>query len=150
MKSEVCKSGFWGKKAWKCDSPPAPSTSTALATYSGQTGRWKYFWVSFWNHCASISRKTFHPKITQFYKLTVRHHRSVIEPYFTFEHILPKSLTEMRISRNLYARKYLDKSGIGEVWLKIPRVEIWNLKCQPQKASASEFPFLWLDSTRLW
>ena len=46
------------------------------------------------------------------FKLTVRHRRSVIEPCFTF---LPKSLTEMRISRNLYARKYLDKSGIGEV-----------------------------------
>ena len=74
------------------------------------------------------------------FKLTVRHRRSVIEPCFTF---LPKSLTEIRISRNLYARKYLDKSGIGEVWLKIPRVEakfeIWSVSHKKHRPANSHF-----------
>ena len=151
MKSEVCKSGFWGKKLESVTHllllrHPQPlqliqdwqaAENICSLVKSGDC------WVSFWNHCASISRKTFHPKITQFYKLTVRHHRSVIEPYFTFEHILPKSLTEIRIWRNLYARKYLDKSGIGEVWLKIPRVEakfeIWSVSHKKHRPANSHF-----------
>ena len=147
MKSEVCKSGFWGKKAWKCDSPPAPSTSTALATYSGLTGRWKYLFTceKWWLLSFLLKVLASRGKLANYpiFKWTVRHRRSVIEPCFTFEHILPKSLTEIRISRNLYARKYLDKSGIGEVWLKIPRVEakfeIWSVSHKKHRPANSHF-----------
>ena len=144
MKSEVCKSGFWGKKAWKCDSPPAPSTSTALATYSGLTGRWKYLFTceKWWLLSFLLKVLASRGKLANYpiFKLTVRHRRSVIEPCFTF---LPKSLTEIRIWRNLYARKYLDKSGIGEVWLKIPRVEakfeIWSVSHKKHRPANSHF-----------
>ena len=87
-----------------------------------------------------ITVQAFRGKLANYpiFKLTVRHRRSVIEPCFTF---LPKSLTE--ISRNLYARKYLDKSGIGEVWLKIPRVEakfeIWSVSHKKHRPANSHF-----------
>ena len=58
-----------------------------------------------------------------------------IEFYFASEYIPPKNFTEE--IRNMYAREDLDKSRIGKKF-DWKFQELWqNLKCQPQKASAS-------------